>query len=262
VKELRDQEAKSILRVAHNCGATSNLSVRLSAVCRFRRETGCWPDGVSSSGDFTKYRSHEGEDVSKMVLGDTVPYSGPIVEFHHSHQYANYGMDLDLPALHQLARHYCWPSPEVLAVGESLAHRYLGRAGVLYRGLGKAREISRTPYGMMFEMAEETGQESFFVQTDEEDFYQAFKARFPDTLAWGALPREPASISNYVMPPEAERPAFLLTFLAVLYGLGRMNKVLANTGNTALWMMIWRGTAAVSGSTVRMTRISRSGNDS
>ena len=178
-----------------------------------------------------------------MVLGDAVPYSGPIVEFHPGCQYAHYGLDLDLAALHILARHYCWPSPGVISAGESLAHRYLGRTGVLYRGLGKEREISRTPYGKMFEMAEETGQESFFVQTDEEDFYQAFKARFPDTLAWDDLPREPASIMNYVMPPEAKRPVFLLNFLAVLYGLGKMSKVLTNTGNTALWMMIWRGTA-------------------
>jgi hypothetical protein len=244
VKEHRDHEEKSILRIAHNCGATSNLSVRLSEVCRFRGEAGRWPDGVSSSGDFNKYRSHESEDVSRLVLGDTVPYSGPLVEFHHTDQYTRYGSDLDLPALHQLARHYCWPSARVIDVGETLARRFSGRVGVLYRGLGKEWEIARTPYGRMFDMAEETGQRSFFLQTDEDDFYQAFRARFPDTLAWNALPRKPASVKNYVMPPEAERPAFLLNFLAVLYGLGRMNTIISNTGNTALWMMIWRGTAS------------------
>jgi hypothetical protein len=228
------------LRVCHGIGLTSCLGVRLQEVSRCRASHGHYPDDVDSSGQFQWYTDNAPQNVAELLLAPVRPMKdGPYIYFHTYHQFAWY-RDLDLQALHRLARSYCWPSKSVVNEALAVMRSMQGRTAVLYRGNDKIRETPRTPYEMMFEMAEHSKSGQFWIQTDEADFFDAFKARFPDTRRIEELPMIRRNDRAYVLP-KTGRAEFAVKFLAALYAIAHAPQIICTTGNTALWPVIFRG---------------------
>ena len=115
------------------------------------------------------------------------------------------------------------------------------RTAVLYRGNDKVKEIPITPYSAMVEMALQSGADKFFVQTDEQEFFNHFKATFPDTIRIDELPMIHKNPNSYVMPNKKDSKQFLVNFIAVLRAMGNAKQFITTTGNTGLWAMFFRG---------------------
>lgn len=229
------------LVIDYGTGLTSCLSVRLSEVCEYRRKHGVWPDEVDSSAQFWWYRNDGDGDLSGIFLGEyTKPDDMIESSFHHMWQF-NWYDEIDVYSNGDLAvNKICHPSDGLTARASSLKALIIGRTYVLYRGNDKAKEIPPTPYEAMEEMARQSGSEKFFIQTDDEDFYQFFIARFPDTITLGTLPRINSNHDRYVMPVQKKKD-FAFEFNASLMASVFANGLITTTGNTGLWAVLYRG---------------------
>ena len=226
------------LNVTHNAGLTSCLSVRLHEAAKYRREHGQWPSAIDSSAQFEAYRATPGERIDLLLLGDYDQPEG-YTEYDHGWQYGWYDQ-IGVPQLSRIAMQVCRPSAAVLARSSYFRTLIGSRTAVLYRGNDKAKEVPPMAYEQVFEAADQAGG-PYILQTDEQDFWQAFTDRFPDTISLPGLPRIKRDTSRYVMPVGPQRPEFALNFNAALYAIGQADHIVCTTGNTAIWTMLYRG---------------------
>jgi len=225
--------------VQGGAGLTSCLSVRLHDAVKYHQKHGHFPTRIDSSRQFYCYRADEGDRMDLLLLG-AMRQEAPFVNFDHGWQFGWYD-EINIETVSSMALHLCQPSGHVLSRAADMIRRMDGRTAVLYRGNDKVKEIGKTPYEAMAELAEQSGSTRFFVQTDEEDFLRFFHKRFPDTAAFDEIPRMMANEHKFVMPTQPNRPQFALNFNAVLFAMGQAPKLICTTGNTALWTMIYRG---------------------
>lgn len=229
------------LKVNSGTGLTSCLSVRLNDAIEFMRHNKKLPDSIDSSEQFSIYRDSNGADVSSVLLGNYKPDNTlEYVDYNHGWQYGWYDM-IRIEKLSALAKNIC-PVSELLEDKiNNMISRIQDRTCVLYRGNDKALEIARTPYQAMVEMAEHCGEKSFLVQTDEEEFFNYFKERFPDSVYFEEIPRISKNPDSYVMPELGKRTEFAVNFLCALVAISQAKKILMNTGNTGIWTCLFRG---------------------
>lgn len=222
-------------------GVTSCLSVRLSKAIDFYTENNCFPDEIDSSSQFGYYRDYFGQDISKIILGEYKPDNSlKYVGYNHGWQFSNYD-EIELPYLSKLAENICPMSSLIGDKSYGMIERVDGRTALLYRGNDKCLDIPRTNYQHMIEIALETGSKRFIVQTDENDFYNFFKERFPDTICFEEVPRIDKDPDAFVMPEVGKRVDFCVTFLAAIRAIAQAPKLILNTGNTGIWTMLFRG---------------------
>lgn len=226
-----------MLKVSHMGGLTSCLSVIIHEVVQYRHEHGAYPATLDASGSFTTCRDNSRQDLSAILLQPATQYLGDAITFDHGHQYASY-RQLPLKDLHELARHYAWPSQRVGDHAFNLRQAIAGRTAVIYRGNDKVTERPRTPYSAAFAAARMAGG-PYVVLTDELDFYEAFADTFGDTIAMPGATMIPRNDAKVVTGDSR----FAVTFLASLYAASQAPKLVTTTGNTGLWPAIWRGHA-------------------
>lgn len=231
---------QTIIKPTGGGGVTSCLSVRLHDAVAYYHKNGRWPEAIDSSRQFLFYQDVERQDISSVILA---PYSArrmEVKDFDHGWQFAWYD-EIDIPGLAELAQMICPMSDLVGNRSYNMMKRVEGRTAVLYRGNDKALDIPRTHYQAMIEMALDTGTKSFVVQTDEEEFYQFFKERFPDTVCFPEVPRIHKNPDAYVMPEAGKRAEFCVNFLAAIRAIAQAPNLIVNTGNTGLWTVLFRG---------------------
>ena len=221
-------------------GVTSCLGVRMYEAVTYFEQHNKFPDEIDSSGQFLIYRDSEGQDISKIILGEYVPDSKAYTSWQMGWQFSDYGQ-IKLAKLSKLFKTIC---PMSSLVGDK-SYQYkalLGnRTGILYRGNDKALDIPRCHYQGFVQMAIDSGSTSFLVQTDENNFYDFFKERFPDTICFEDIPRINKDPDSYVMPEVGQRAEFCVNFLAALMAIAQAPKLILNTGNTGIFTMLFRG---------------------
>jgi len=229
------------LKVNGGTGLTSCLSVRLHCVTNYINENNSFPSEIDSSSQFLLYSDIEGEDVSSKLLGEyNVPNIDYVKDYNHGWQYG-FADEINIDVLSPYAMAVCPPSDAVLSKSNVYKNILQDRTAILYRGNDKSLEIARTPYTAMEEMAKHTGSERFLVQTDEEEFYQYFKERFPDTICYEDIPRINKNPDSYVMANTGQKVSFATNFMASLIAISSAPKLIINTGNTGHWATIFRG---------------------
>jgi hypothetical protein len=222
-------------------GVTSEMSVRLHHVAAFHRQHGRMPDAIDGSQQFHLYRDEPGQNVSDALFAPVKQSAGVTrTDYEHGWQMAWYDT-VCLPALHQMALASCAPNRQVELYSHIYASKAAGRAAVIYRGNDKAKEIKATPYDMMFAMARDTGASKFIVQTDELEFFGAFKHYFPDTIRFENMPMIKCNYDRYVIENPGRRVEFARSFFAILLALSQAPQLMVTTGNVGIWASIWRG---------------------
>lgn len=232
------------LIVTSGTGVTSCLSVRLDNIANYLLNNEIDSFTIDSSSQFKQYQDFDNQDVANLIFKPVTEYSKPdyeVVPFSHGWQYG-FADELQLETLHKLANDYCELSNTIISKATDYSNILGNRTAILYRGNDKALEVQRTPYHSMQHMAELSGSTQFLVQTDEEDFYDWFKERFPDTICFPDIPRIRKDPDGYVSPPQGQRVKFAMNFLAALVAISKAPKLIINTGNTGLWTLIFRGT--------------------
>lgn len=223
-------------------GVTSCFSVRLHDIVEYIGKYNTPPQFIDSTNQFSMYRDIDGQNISRLILSEYVFNEKlPFINFNHGWQYGWYN-EIQIEILHKMANIYCPLSDMVMNRVDEMESILGDRVAILYRGNDKGLEIQRTPYQAMAEMADATGKESFLVQTDEEDFYEWFKLRYPNTICFDSLPRISKDPDSYVMPPIGGRAEFAVNFLAALKTISLAEHLIMNTGNTGMWAAIFRGT--------------------
>jgi hypothetical protein len=227
------------LIVKHGSGATSCLSVRLHDACRFFEENNKWPSLIDSALQFDFFKLIAKQDLSELVYGDYFePLESDYINFDHGWQFSWYD-ELPISKINLLASKVCKISTKINERAIEFSEIMKGRSGVLYRGNDKIMEVPLVSYDTMYEMALESGSECWFIQTDEIEFFDFWKSKFPDTLRIESIPMINKDSAKYVMP--TNRSGFLVDFLAALIALANTEKLLITTGNTGLWACIFRG---------------------
>lgn len=222
-------------------GVTSCLSVRLDNVIAFKNKFGVYPTYIDSTQQFLLYSDSTPQDVAMYLLRPYVADQElPASSFYHDLQFSWYS-DIGLPEISKIAEVVCPLSDGVLAKSIEMKEIMGDRIAILYRGNDKGKEIKRTPFEAMINLANESGGDKFLVQTDEEDFYRYFKERFPNTICFDELPRISKDPDSYVMPPKGQRVEFAMNFLAALKAMASAKTVILNTGNTAMFLVLFRG---------------------
>lgn len=226
------------MKVSHQGGLTSCLTVIFHEASKYHATHGQWPATLDASGSFVTCKDNRQQDLSAILLAPARPYTGPFIHFDHDHQFSWYHT-LPLAELNTLSTRYCYPSVHVGNKGYNLRQSLGDRTAVIYRGNDKAKEIAPTPYEAMFEMAAEAGG-PYVVQTDELEFYRAFKARFPASVGMPGMQMIPKNANRSVTGGSA----FAVDFIAALFAISQMPRIVCTTGNTSLWPFIWRGNAS------------------
>lgn len=220
-------------------GATSCVSVRLHDTCLYFEKNGFWPHNIDSSQQFEMFQQENKIDFSKVVFGEyKKPNQNEFINFNHGWQYGWY-YKLELSTITNLANKVCPLSSQVLDKSFEFWNRIIDRAAILYRGNDKQLEVAKTDYKTMLKMGLDSGQQSWIVQTDEIEFYQFWKTKFPDTIRFSELPLIQSHPTSYAIGEN--RSQFLIDFLAALKAISMAPILLTTTGNTGLWTLIFRG---------------------
>jgi hypothetical protein len=227
------------LIVSSGSGATSCISIRLHDACRFYEQFGFWPDIIDSSGQFDFYKLKNDQDLSNLVFGHYFkPLESDYINFDHGWQFGWYN-ELPIEKLNVLASKVCKKSDRINQRSIQFSEIMQGRSGVLYRGNDKVTEVPAVSYDTMYEMALQSGSGKWIIQTDEFEFFEFWKSKFPDSVRIDEIPMINKDSTKYVMP--TNRSDFLVDFIAALIAISQTDKLLMTTGNTGLWACIFRG---------------------
>jgi NADH:ubiquinone oxidoreductase subunit len=221
----------TVLKIDGGTGVTSCLTVRLAWAAHNK--------GIlDSSNQFWMYKDKPEENVSKELLA-LKNYPRKSFDFDFNCQYLWYD-DKKITSIYKTANEVCELSNIVYKKSCESSVILGDRTAVLYRGNDKALETPATDYDWMFRMAKESGSDSFYVQTDESEFYEQFKKYFPNTVRWEEIPMINKDLTKFVLPPVGERMQFAINFLASLLSMSQAKKVITTTGNTGLWLALFR----------------------
>lgn len=234
---------EDILYVNTGQGATSCFNVRLHDFFNYVKKNKRFPEQIISEGQFNIYKDFESQDIFSRVYSEYKIQDwfdlNKIIEYDHGWQYAFYD-EINLPLLSKWFFSVCNISEEIKFKSKEIREKIGDRTCVLYRGNDKVTEIKRTPYSAMQEMAKDSESNGFFIQTDEQDFFEFFSERFENSIANDLTPRIAKNPDSYVMPESGGKVDFLINFLASLHAISSANKLIINTGNTGLCTVLFR----------------------
>jgi len=220
-------------------GATSCISVRLHDACRFFEKNKQWPYLIDSKLQFDFFKLIPKQDLSELVFGQYVePLESDYVNFNHGWQFGWYN-EVPIEKLNVLASKVCKMSDRINQRAMEFSEIMQGRSGVLYRGNDKVTEVPLVSYEAMYKMGVQSGSDKWVIQTDEVEFFEFWKSKFPDSIRIEEIPMINKDSTKYVMP--TNRSAFLVDFIAALIAISKTDKLLMTTGNTGLWACIFRG---------------------
>ena len=224
-------------------GLTSALSVRLHFVAAYHREHGRLPDAVDSRKQFWLYRDYPEQDVSKRLFAPVQQVEVPRTDYDHGWCFSWCDL-IGLEGLARMAQAVCAPTPEVLELSQRFTDFVENRTAVVYRGNDKVKDSPLVDYDAMIEMAKDTGSGRFIVQTDEEDFYEYFANRFPNTVRFLNFTMIRRNPDAYILPEIGHRAQFAFDFFAAIIALARAPQLLIVTGNIGMWCALYRGTTS------------------
>lgn len=256
--EIISYKKESILKTKHNrtAGFFSNCSVRLFSILNFFKEKNKIPDCIDSSEQFINYklRPRDGEDLSKYFFEEK-KIKGTFTKIDFGvirHQYQKY-KTLEFDKLNPFIETFFFPSIAIRSIVESLEKKYSidyqNTCAVYYRGNDKEVETGLADYEEFFNKAEEILQKNpilkFLVQTDELEFAEAFKQRFPNSFWFDELAminHNPDSSVHHSLPRN-ERKEHASYFFAAVLIMSKTKHLITYSGNCGLWAVLYRGHA-------------------
>lgn len=239
VKELGVLKSNPILKVQEGMGLTSCMSVRLDDFCKKYKLNNI--NAIDSSQQFSLYKDYPNQDISKILFQPynpniKVPYS----DFQHTWQFKNYD-EINVSDLNKITMNVCNPSEIVRKKSQEILNMISNRCVVFYRGNDKSKEIKPIPYNDYVNIANDLNEKSFFVQTDEREFYDYFKSKFPDTIHYAALPMMRKNENSAIRGENGTKSEFAVNYLATTCAIAKARRIILPTGNTGMWVAIYRG---------------------
>jgi hypothetical protein len=239
------------LRIFHNAGFFSCCSVRISEIVEFFNTFKKLPRTVDSSFQFSAYKTANKDLTPEFfkTLDDEFFYKRNIICTRED-QWLNY-KTLDFEGITPFVKKYFSLSDRAMEMVKSFESKYQfdydNIISVFYRGLDKNTETGIAPFEEFIMKADELYKDnkSFFIQTDTEEFRNAFTSTFKNSFY---LEEAPVSNANawgvmHNLVPIDKRESLALTILASTYMISKTHSIITHTGNCGLWSMYYRGNA-------------------
>ena len=246
----------NVLKVTHNAGFFSNLTVKLIEIVIYFNDKRFLPDVVDGSEQFIHYKSRAGDNMVEYYFENNpmpIEYEKQIPLWYDcmAIQFDSY-KNLPFEQIKPFVEKYFTPSENVQNCTRFFEERYNldynNLCSVFYRGNDKNREMEVSPYSIFINKAKEIKAKNpdikFLVQPDETEFLEAFLAEFPDSIYFEETPhmRKKDSAMFFELPIE-HRGEYGAKFFAAVLCLSKCKHVITHSGNGALWLSLYRGNA-------------------
>lgn len=243
------------LTITHNYGFFACCSLRLHDIVLFFNHRKKLPDRVDSSQQFKLFRTYEDyihEDICRMFFKTEafdITYE-KFVDFSHPHQFINFSL-FDFDSINKFIKKYFKPTKlvelNILELEQKYEIDYNNTVSVFYRGNDKCTETPIAKYEVFFkkcfEILENNPQIKFLIQTDEKEFVDQFKQKFPNSFDLEELPKINKNI-EMVMHKAVDpihKPKFALDFLSATIIVSKCKYLVTHTGNCGMWACLFRG---------------------
>lgn len=249
--ETMDQPDKKILKVVHNAGYFSNMTIRLMDIMAFMKEHKCLPDEVDSSVQFAMYK----DDPTINLIPYYIEHNDEPIKFKlpkeankdcMAIQWDDY-RKLDLKALAPIMNKYFKPGSYVMDKYNHLKSKYnLGEyISVFYRGNDKKLETETASYDNFFKKCQEIREIEpnlpFLVMPDECHFLKTFRKQFDNVISFSETPCTDDNNSSVSFKiPMGSRSEYGATFNASAILMGEGKHLITHSGNCGLWASLYR----------------------
>jgi len=245
-----------ILKTTHNrtAGFFSNCSVRLEQIKKYFNEKNEPPHAIDSSGQFRNYKENIDdldEDLAKYFFEEKL-----FDKNTEKHTYSNVNQfqdfkNIDFKNNTLIVEAYFSPSITIRNIIEVFEKKYSldydNICSVYYRGNDKETETGLADYEEFFNKTEEILQKNpqikFLIQTDELEFAEAFKQRFPNSFWFDEMSminHDPKSSVHHSIPRNKRKEHASYFFAAVLI-MSKTKHLITYSGNCGLWVVLYKG---------------------
>jgi hypothetical protein len=248
---MPDAPNKTVLKVIHNAGYFSNMTVRLMDIMAFMKEHGKFPDEVDSSEQFSFYKDEAHINLIPYYIqhiDESIPFKIPKEQKLDcmAFQFDDY-RKLDFKTLKPLIDKYFTPGGYVMDKYNQLKQKYnlTDYCSVFYRGNDKQTETPTADYELFFSKCNEILNKEpnivFLVQPDECNFLNEFRKRFKNVVAFTETPciDNPNSMVSYTIPL-GKRSEYGATYNAAVLLLSQGKHLVTHSGNGGLWSVLYR----------------------
>lgn len=246
-----------MLKIIHGEGFFSCCSVILSDIVLHINQHGILPDGVDSSDLFKIYKPKgEPRDITYDYFEHYDKYIEPIeytgyINYDWGWQFWYYS-HLDFTKITPLVQKYFTPNQEIIDIVAKMEEKYCLTENydnvcvLFHRGNDKQRETTLCNYSDIIEksveIAKNTPEVRFLVQSDETEFIEEMTALYPNHILFKDEIRHIQKCDNTVdkVFPESNY-MFSKYFLAIVIIMSKCQHVVCGSGNISMWIALFRG---------------------
>jgi len=242
---------KKILKVIHNAGYFSNMTIRLQDLFSFMKEHNCYPDLIDSSSQFQFFKSEAHIDVSKLYIKENdleIPFLIPEIAKHDcmSIQFDDYSK-IDFENIKPILDKYFSLGDLVIQKKAQLKNKYnlTNYIGVFYRGNDKRIEMELPTYDNFINKVKEIRALEpdlpIFTLPDECSFLSVLKDNFDNVIAFDETPciDKPDSCMMFEMPIN-KRSEYGAIYNASVSLMSESKHLITHSANGGLWAVLYR----------------------
>jgi hypothetical protein len=240
-----------MIRVTHNCGFFSCLSVKLHHILDYFNKEKKLPEIVDSSEQFIIYKPHNSlsHDITyhlfKRVENEesNINYANSIL-YDWDNQFKEY-KNLNIDELSPFISNYFSPSDKILDVIDYLINKYSIEpekiCAVYYRGTDKFQETPIDDYEIYINKMKEVTGLTYLVQSDDQLFIDKVLDSFNNIII---IKEDITSYKKIGVHNEYNGNINYLMihyFLATILIMAKCNYFICSSSNCSVWTVYYRG---------------------
>jgi len=247
------------IEVSFDSGFFSCCTVMLNRIVLHYNEHNYFPT-VNSSNLFKKYKDFD-VDITNQLFN----YSNNEIitecefinfnkidnpDFTYHGQFSDY-KNINYKNINPIIKKYFTPIDYIQNIKKHLITKYnlnLDKTiSVCFRGNDKSKETNIPNYDEFIQKIESLVQlnpnHRLLVQTDENEFLQCIKDKYPDSVFFEEMPRIDKNLNTQVAftVEKNQRLFFAQLFLSIILIVSQTNIVILNSGNVGMWISLYRG---------------------
>jgi hypothetical protein len=241
----------SVLSFNHDAGFFSCCSVKLIRIIHYFNENKKLPEIIDSSFLWNKYKDLNDNDVNEYFFSDPSKINQELKEVeHYDKQFYSY-RTIDIYGVGGFVKKFFSPSILVENCEKELIKKYnldLNKTiSVFYRTHDKSRETIIPNYDEMLkkikEVKEENRDHKLVVQSADQDFCDFIKESYEDCIIFEEIMKFDKQVAEElgIKVPDGEKKNQAILFLAIIFLISKSSKVILNSGNIGIWIVLFRG---------------------
>ena len=243
-----------MIKITHNAGFFSCCSVKLEHITNLINLNKRLPDNIDSSKQFRWYKKNTNKDITFDYFENYENVSDikiihPI-DYFSRYQWKNYA-NLDYKRITPLIKKYFSPSTEINEIINNIEKKYNllyeNICVLFHRGNDKNRETIKCTYDEYLNYANQLLKKNqkikFLVQSDETQFIEFFKKKFPNNSFYfnDEIRHMKKCNSTVDKKMRSKNYEFSKKYLAITVIMSKCKYIICGSGNCDIWIMFYRG---------------------